>query len=74
MSSILLERLFDDPQMKLWEYDLDTLLPNLPTMFTFPKLGDFYRDWAADLRSKGVDIRLNCTTTILERGKDFIYN
>ncbi|KAJ5102428.1 hypothetical protein NUU61_004650 [Penicillium alfredii] len=67
--SVLLERLFDDPQMSLWEYDPDTLLPNLPTMFTFPNLGSFYQDWAADLRSKRIDLRMNCTTSILERGK-----
>ncbi|KAJ5567882.1 hypothetical protein N7450_010368 [Penicillium hetheringtonii] len=69
VSSVLLERLFDDPQMRLWEYDPDTLLPNLPLMYTFPKLGDFYRDWAADLRAKGVDIRLNTSVAVLERGK-----
>jgi hypothetical protein len=49
----ILERLFDDPNTKLWDYDPDTLLPNLPTMITFPKLNQFYKDWAADLHSKG---------------------
>lgn len=70
VSCVLLERLFDDPQMKLWEYDPDTLLPNLPEMFTFPNLGDFYQDWTADLRSKGVDIRLNTSVAILKRNND----
>ncbi|KAJ5762577.1 Acyl-CoA N-acyltransferase [Penicillium nucicola] len=69
VSSVLLERLFNDPQMKLWEYDPDTLLPNLPLMYTFPNLNNFYRDWATDLRIKGVDVRLNCNVTIFERGK-----
>ena len=64
----ILERLFDDPNMKLWDYDPDTLLPNLPTMVTFPKLDQFYKDWVADLRSKGVDIRLSTDVTeILKR-------
>ncbi|KAJ5662978.1 hypothetical protein N7507_003709 [Penicillium longicatenatum] len=67
VSSVLLERLFDDPQMKLWEYDPDTLLPNLPVMYTFPNLGDFYKNWASDLRSKGVDIKLNSSVSILKR-------
>ncbi|KAJ5238989.1 hypothetical protein N7468_003608 [Penicillium chermesinum] len=67
VSSVLLERLFDDPQMKLWEYDPDTLLPNLPTMYTFPNLGRFYQDWTADLRSRGVRIRLNTPVEIVER-------
>ena len=65
----ILERLFDDPNMKLWDYDADTLLPNLPTMVTFPKLDQFYKDWAADLRSRGVDIRLQTDVkAILNRG------
>jgi hypothetical protein len=57
--------------MKLWDYDPDTLLPNLPTMVTFPKLHDFYRDWAHDLVQKGVDIRLGHELIeIVERGDD----
>ncbi len=59
VSCAVLERLFDDPNMKLWDYDPETLLPNLPLMVTFPHLERFYGDWANDLRSKGVDIRLN---------------
>ncbi|OJJ45093.1 hypothetical protein ASPZODRAFT_134521 [Penicilliopsis zonata CBS 506.65] len=64
---ILLERLFDDPQMRLWEYDADSLLPNRPTMYTFPNLGDFYRDWTADLQARGVEVLLNTRTEILRR-------
>ena len=41
VACVILERLFDDPNMKLWDYDLDTLLPNLPAMVTFLKLGQF---------------------------------
>jgi len=33
------------------------LLPNLPKMFTFPKLGDFYASWGQHLRKQGVEIR-----------------
>ncbi|MCJ1286555.1 hypothetical protein MMC26_005901 [Xylographa opegraphella] len=70
VSCAILERLFDDPNMKLWDYDPDTLLPNLPTMVTFPNLDQFYRDWCTDLRSKGVDIRLATdVTAIVERSK-----
>ena len=57
--------------MKLWDYDSETLLPNLPQMVTFPHLEKFYGEWSADLRSKGVDIRTNTdVTAILSRGKD----
>lgn len=59
VSCAILERLFDDPNLKLWEYSPDTLLPNLPTMVTFPNLGHFYEDWRKDLIKKGVDIRLS---------------
>ncbi|MCJ1434055.1 hypothetical protein MMC27_003421 [Xylographa pallens] len=70
VSCAILERLFDDPNMKLWDYDPDTLLPNLPTMVTFPNLDQFYKDWCTDLRSKGVDIRLlTDVTAIVERSK-----
>lgn len=58
VSCAILERLFDDPNMKLWNYGPDTLLPNLPTMVTFPNLHDFYEDWRKDLESKGVKVRL----------------
>lgn len=54
--------------MKLWDYDPQTLLPNLPLMVTFPHLETFYADWSADLKSKGVTIRTNTdVTSILER-------
>lgn len=69
VSSVLLERLFDDPQMRLWDYDPDTLLPNQPGMSTFPNLSDFYRNWAADVAARGVNMRLNTTVDILRRDK-----
>lgn len=61
--SAIVERLFDDPNMRLWEYDSKTLLPNLPKMVTFDKLHDFYEDWRKDLVSKGVEIRLDTEVT-----------
>ena len=55
--SAIVERLFQDPNMKLWDYDSETLLPNLPTMVTFDHLHEFYRAWRQDLESKGVNIK-----------------
>lgn len=53
----IVERLFDDPNMKLWDYDRDTLLPNLPTMYTFGNLATFYQTWRDDLTNNhGVEI------------------
>ncbi|KAI9373425.1 hypothetical protein BJX61DRAFT_533182 [Aspergillus egyptiacus] len=70
VSAALLERLFDDPHLGLWTYDAETLLANLPTMFTFPRLGEFYHVWAEDLRNnRGVRILLNTEISILERGR-----
>src|SRR5271168_556548 len=43
--------------MKLWDYSDKTLLPNLPKMFTFPNLGDFYASWGQHLSKQGVEIR-----------------
>lgn len=63
VSCAILERLFHDPNMKLWDYDPQTLLPNLPTMVTFPNLHNFYEDWRHDLESKGVSIRLKTDVT-----------
>ena len=66
----ILERLFDDPNMKLWDYDPQTLLPNLPLMVTFPHLEKFYGQWCADLKSQGVEIRTNTDVTeIVSRSK-----
>ncbi|KAL2871143.1 putative flavin-containing amine oxidasedehydrogenase [Aspergillus lucknowensis] len=48
VASALLERLFDDPETGHWTYDQDGLLTNLPTMFTFPRLGKFYPTCAKD--------------------------
>lgn len=62
----ILERLFDDPNMKLWDYDPETLLPNLPTMVTFPNLHNFYKDWRTDLESQGVKIRTNVDVTAIK--------
>ncbi|KAF4975619.1 hypothetical protein FZEAL_7610 [Fusarium zealandicum] len=68
--SAIVERLFDDPNMKLWDYDSETLLPNLPKMVTFGHLDEFYKKWKVDLASKGVDIRTNTEVeTVLHRSK-----
>ncbi|KAL4876001.1 hypothetical protein BJY04DRAFT_223487 [Aspergillus karnatakaensis] len=63
----LLERLIDDPQMGLWSYDQDALLSNLPTMYTFPNLGEFYSVWSEDLKQKGVNILLETEVGVVER-------
>ena len=69
--SAIVERLFDDPNMKLWDYDPQTLLPNLPTMVTFDHLHEFYGEWRQDLESKGVTILTKTEVlSVLSRKKD----
>ncbi|KAL4950718.1 hypothetical protein BDW69DRAFT_52649 [Aspergillus filifer] len=71
VSAALLERLFDDKNMRLWDYDPDGLLTNLPTMYTFPQLGKFYEDWKLDLENnKGVRILLETEVGVVKRGGD----
>ncbi|KAL4810688.1 hypothetical protein BDV18DRAFT_149893 [Aspergillus unguis] len=70
VNGALLERLFDDPASRLWDYDPDGLLTNLPTMYTFPRLGQFYQDWANGLKERGVRILLGTEIGIIKRGKD----
>lgn len=72
--SAIVERLFDDPNMKLWDYDPETLLPNLPTMVTFDHLHEFYRKWRMDLEGKGVHIRTRTEVqAVLSRSDDSVY-
>ncbi|KKZ68103.1 hypothetical protein EMCG_06213 [[Emmonsia] crescens] len=69
----LLQQLFYDPGMKVWDYDPVSFVPNLPSMFTFPNMRLFYRDWAIGLCSKGVTIRLNTEVIrIIRRDRDGI--
>lgn len=71
--SAIVERLFNDPNMKLWDYDPDTLLPNLPTMYTFGNLREFYSKWRQDLISRGVDIRNGTEVCeVLHRSQDHV--
>ncbi|EJT96779.1 FAD dependent oxidoreductase [Dacryopinax primogenitus] len=62
--TIILERLFTSPTFGMWyPADVKSLISNLPPMVVFPKFADFYGAWEADLRSRGVDIRLNTEVT-----------
>lgn len=55
--------------MRLWSYGPDTLLPNQPTIYTFPNLSEFYRYWARDLTSREVRLRLKTRPDIMKRDK-----
>ncbi|KAI0790632.1 FAD/NAD-P-binding domain-containing protein [Abortiporus biennis] len=60
ISCAILERVFMDPSMKLFEYDSKSLLASIPTMLAFPKLHDVYESWKIETASRGnVNFKLN---------------
>ncbi|KAH8689650.1 hypothetical protein BGW36DRAFT_433652 [Talaromyces proteolyticus] len=59
--SALLERLFDDQNMRF-----QTLFSQICPPCTL-NLGNFYRDWTANLQSKGVEFRVSCDAEIVKR-------
>ncbi|GJE95068.1 FAD/NAD(P)-binding domain-containing protein [Phanerochaete sordida] len=53
ISCAILERVFMDPSMKLFEYNDKSLLASIPTMLAFPKLHDCYQAWKTETASRG---------------------
>ncbi|KZT71023.1 FAD/NAD(P)-binding domain-containing protein [Daedalea quercina L-15889] len=53
ISSAILERVFKDPSMRLFEYSDKSLLASIPTMLAFPKLHDVYEAWKMEAASRG---------------------
>ncbi|KLO12863.1 FAD/NAD-binding domain-containing protein [Schizopora paradoxa] len=70
VSSAILERLFLDPSMSLFEYSPDSLLADIPKMLAFPSLHDVYDAWRKYLEEKGVRVFLATeVTSVLQRQK-----
>ncbi|KZT08371.1 FAD/NAD-P-binding domain-containing protein [Laetiporus sulphureus 93-53] len=53
ISCAILERVFMDPSMRLFEYSEKSLLASIPTMLAFPKLHDVYKAWTHEITSTG---------------------
>ncbi|PCH43806.1 FAD/NAD(P)-binding domain-containing protein [Wolfiporia cocos MD-104 SS10] len=53
ISSAILERVFKDPSMRLFEFSEKSLLASIPTMLAFPKLHDVYKAWKEEIASRG---------------------
>ncbi|KAG6879788.1 hypothetical protein C0992_011586 [Termitomyces sp. T32_za158] len=53
ISCAILERVFMDPNMRLFEYSPDTFLASIPTMRAFPRLSDLYGAWKALVEKNG---------------------
>ncbi|KAE8210268.1 hypothetical protein CF327_g5836 [Tilletia walkeri] len=69
ISSAILERVFLDPSMRLFEFSEDSLLASVPTMMAFPKLGEVYELWKEEVTKNGnVRIHLSREVMAVERG------
>ncbi|KAJ3561360.1 hypothetical protein NP233_g10242 [Leucocoprinus birnbaumii] len=53
ISSAILERVFMDPNMRLFEYSPDTFLASIPRMCAFPRLSVLYSVWQAVVEEQG---------------------
>ncbi|KAH8108787.1 FAD/NAD-binding domain-containing protein [Phellopilus nigrolimitatus] len=70
VSAAILERLFLDPSMSLFEYSPDSLLADIPPMLAFPNLHDFYAVWQAHIEARGAHVCLGTEVMhVLERKK-----
>lgn len=70
VSSAILERLFLDPNMSLFEYSSSSLLADVPTMLAFPSLHDVYDAWKRHIEERGAEVFLNTEVTrVLKREK-----
>ncbi|KAI5122113.1 hypothetical protein M0805_002235 [Coniferiporia weirii] len=69
VSSAILERLFLDPSMSLFEYSPDSLLADIPTMLAFPNLNDVYAAWKKHLEERGAQVRLRTEVTHVHERK-----
>ncbi|TFY77840.1 hypothetical protein EWM64_g6170 [Hericium alpestre] len=74
ISCVILERVFKDPSMRLFEYNDTSLLASIPTMYAFPKLHDVYTAWRHRTESanpRNVTFLLNHTVTrVITRDKN----
>lgn len=69
VSSAIIERLFLDPGMRLFEFSEESLLASVPHMKAFPELGRVYGAWRTTLEAAGnVEVFTSCEVKSLERG------
>ncbi|KAH7922328.1 hypothetical protein BV22DRAFT_1113952 [Leucogyrophana mollusca] len=69
ISSAILERVFMDPSMRLFEYSPDSFLASIPEMCSFPRLSLLYSAWTKEVTSRGnVVVRTERQVTRVIRG------
>ncbi len=68
ISSAILERVFLDPSMRLFEFSEDSLLASVPTMMAFPELARVYAAWHDEVTKNGnVRVEASREVTQIER-------
>ncbi|PFH50038.1 hypothetical protein AMATHDRAFT_75855 [Amanita thiersii Skay4041] len=70
ISSAILERVFMDPNMRLFEYSPNTFLASVPKMKAFPRLSLLYDAWKSFVEEQGsgsVRVNLNREVTRIKR-------
>ncbi|KAL0959703.1 hypothetical protein HGRIS_011398 [Hohenbuehelia grisea] len=68
VSTAIVERLFTDPSMRLFDYSEDSFVQGIPEMRAFPCLGEVYKRLKTEVESRGnVHIRLNTEVTGVDR-------
>lgn len=68
ISSAILERVFLDPSMRLFEFSEETLLGSVPHMKAFPELARVYGEWKkAAIKNGNVVIESDCEVNSIER-------
>ncbi|KAN0063765.1 hypothetical protein ACQY0O_003815 [Thecaphora frezii] len=65
ISSAILERVFLDPNMRLFEYSDDSLLASVPTMMAFPELARVYGAWQEEVQKNG-NVRVETSREVVE--------
>ncbi|KAF5374498.1 hypothetical protein D9615_009112 [Tricholomella constricta] len=53
ISCAILERVFMDPNMRLFEYSAESFLASIPTMRAFPRLSTLYSAWKSLVEEQG---------------------
>ncbi|PWN45751.1 nucleotide-binding domain-containing protein [Ceraceosorus guamensis] len=69
VSTAILERVFKDPSMRLFEFSEESLLASVPTMMAFPELARMYGNWRKVITSTGnVEVKTDAPVKSVVRG------
>lgn len=69
VSCAIFARVFNDPKLRLYDYDPIAFLGQAPKMFAFPKFADLYAKYAEEIRATGMgEVRTHCRVNKVMRG------